>query len=221
MLGYALTYAKVVYVGIQAAGVLGTAAVVRRAWPMLALASAFSMLATSRAVYNPFFHYTTMLYPLALAWAPEGLSRLAALPWSSVSLALRRRALITAVGMASIGVSLAYGGLHENDVFRAGFRPPRREISERATERLAWLDAQLAAIPVDVPMAVTGRVGPHAAARPEVYAYPTDREVGVLVLFRGDLREEHRSELRAAVRRGEWAVAHSRGSLVVYRRPTP
>lgn len=221
VLGYALTYAKVVYVGMQAGGVLGMAAVVRRAWPMLALASAFSMLASSRAVYNPFFHYTTMLYPLALAWAPLGLSRLAALPWSSMPLAARRRALIAAVGMASVGISLTYGGLHDNEVFRAGFGPPRREISERALERVEWLQSQLSAVPADVPMAVTGRVGPHAATRGQVYAYPTDQEVDVLVVFQGDLHKEHKAELRSAVRRGEWAVAASSGSLVVYRRAAP
>lgn len=221
VLGYALSYPKVVYVGMQAAGVLGMAALVRRAWPMFALALAFSMLASSRAVYNPFFHYTTMLYPLALAWAPQGLSRLAAMRWSAASVGLRRRALIRAVAVASIGMSLAYGGLHNNDVFRAGFRAPRREISERGLKRLAWLKSQLAAIPDNVPMAVTGRVGPHAAMRPGVYAYPTEHQVEVLVVFRGDLRKEHKAELRAAVGRGEWAVAASTGSLVVYRRPHP
>ncbi len=221
VLGYALTYAKVVYVSIQAAGVLGMAVLVRRAWPMLALAAAFSMLASSRAVYNPFFHYTTMLYPLALAWAPLGLSRLAALRWSSVPLALRRRALITAVGMASIGLSLTYGGLHGNDVFRAGFRAPRREISKSALERLDWLKAQLAAIPADVPIAVTGRVGPHAATRTRVYAYPAEHDVEALVVFQGDLRKEDKVALRAAVSQGEWAVAASSGSLAVYRRPSP
>ncbi len=221
VLGYALSYAKVVYVGMQAGGVLGMAALVRRAWPMLALAIAFSMLSSSRAVYNPFFHYTTMLYPLALAWAPQGLSRLAALPWSSMPLAARRRALISAVGMASVGMSLTYGGLHDNEVFRAGFRPPRREISERALERLEWLESQLAAIPADVPIAVTGRVGPHAATRAQVYAYPTEHEVDVLVVFQGDLRNEHKSGLRGAVARGEWSVAGSSGSLVLYRRASP
>lgn len=221
VLGYALSYAKVVYVGMQTVGVLGTAVVVRRAWPMLALAGAFSMLASSRAVYNPFFHYTTMLYPLALAWAPLGVSRLAALPWSSASIALRRRSLIMAVGMASIGLSVTYGGLHDNEVFRAGFRSPRREISERGLERLEWLEARLAEIPQHVPIAVTGRVGPHAATRPHVYAYPTDRAVEVLVVFQGDLRAEHKSALRAAVGSGEWRVEASSGSLVVYRRRSP
>lgn len=221
VLSYALSNAKVVYVGIQSVGVLGMAVLVRRAWPMLALAVAFSMLATSRAVYNPFFHYTTMLYPLALAWAPQGLSRLAALRWSSVPVSLRRRALITAVGAASIGLSVTYGGLHENEVFRAGFRAPRRELSEQASKRLVWLEAQLASIPADTSMAVTGRVGPHVATRANVYAYPTDREVEAMVLFRGDLHKEHKVELREAVQRGEWAVAGSSGSLVVYRRSSP
>lgn len=221
VLSYALSYAKVVYVGMQAAGVLGMAALVRRAWPMLALAAAFSMLATSRAVYNPFFHYTTMLYPLALAWAPEGLSRLSALRWSSASVSLRRRALVAAVAMASIGMSLTYGGLHENDAFRAGFQTPRRELSEQATERLAWLEAQLAAIPADVPMAVTGRVGPHAATRANVYAYPTEHEVEIMVVFVADLRKEHKASLRDGVRQGDWAEAGSTGSIVIYRRIAP
>ncbi len=218
VLGYALSYAKVVYVGIQGAGVLAMAAWVRRAWPMLALACAFSMLASSRAVYNPFFHYTTMLYPLALAWAPEGLSRLAARPWSARSIRVRRRALVVAVGVASVGMSLTYGGLHDNEVFRAGFRSPRRAISERAQERLEWLHSQLAALPPEMPIAVTGRVGPHAATRPQVYAFPTDHEVDALVVFQGDLRREDKSALRTAVGRGEWAMAASSGSLAIYRR---
>ena len=219
VLGYALAYSKVVYVGMQAAAVLGLAAFARRAWPMLALAIAFSLLATSRHVYNPYFHYSTMLYPVVLAWAPLGASRLAAWKWSRVSLRGRRRAVLAAVACASVLTSLTYGGLLENEVFRAGFRAPRRELSEASLERLAWLEAQLQAIPTQTPIAVTGRIGPHAATRPRVYAYPTEQEVEVLVLLGGDLRREHKAALREAVREGEWSLQASSGSLQIYRRP--
>lgn len=218
VLGYALTYSKVVYVGMQGVGVLGAAALVRRAWPMLALGVAFSLLATSEAVYNPFFHYTTMLYPVALAWAPAGLSRLAAMRWSRAPRAARRRALLVAVAVASILSSATYGGLHDNDVFRAGFTAPRREISQAAAQRLVWLEAQLQAIPTDTPIAVTGRVGPHAAMRPRVYAYPPEEDVEVMVLFVGDLRKEQKRALREAVAAGTWSIDESSGSLQIYRR---
>lgn len=218
VLGYALAYSKVVYVGMQSASVLGLAALTRRAWPMLALAIAFSLLATSRHVYNPFFHYTSMLYPVVLAWAPAGVSRLSALQWSAAPRRVRRAALLAAVAMASVLTSLTYGGLHDNDVFRAGFRSPRREISEGALERLTWLEAQLDAIPDDAPIAVTGRIGPHAATRPRVYAYPTDEDVEVMVVFGGDLRREHKADLRAGVTSGAWVLESASGSLQIYRR---
>ena len=221
VLGYALTYGKVVYVGMQGVGVLGAGWWVRRAWPMFALAFAFSWLAKSRHVYNPFFHYTTMLYPLVLAWAPEGISRLTALPWGLASRATRRRALLIAVAVASGLLSLAYGGLHDNDAFRAGFTAPRREISDKARQRLAWLQEQLAEIPPETAIAVTGRIGPHAAARPHVYAFPTERPVDVWVVFGPDLRDEQRVELRRAVARGEWRREVSKGSLQLYRRVSP
>ena len=218
VLGYALAYSKVVYVGVQSAGVLGLAALARRAWPMLALAVAFSVLATSRHVYNPFFHYTTMLYPVVLAWAPKGLSRLAAVRWSGAPTRRRRAALLSAVMTATVLTSFTYGGLHENEVFRAGFRAPRRALSDGAVERLAWLQAQLDAIPTETPMAVTGRIGPHAATRPRVYAYPTEHDVDVMVIFGGDLRREHKAALREAVKGGSWRLDASAGSLQIYRR---
>ena len=218
VLGYALAYSKVVYVGMQSVGVLGLAALTRRAWPMLALAIAFSLLATSRHVYNPFFHYTTMLYPVVLAWAPAGVSRLAAWRWSAAPRRVQRAAILVAIVVASVLTSFTYGGLHDNDVFRAGFRPPRREISDGALERLAWLEAQLDAIPDDAPIAVTGRIGPHAATRPRVYAYPTEEEVDVMVVFGGDLRREHKAELRAGVSSGAWVLESASGSLQIYRR---
>ncbi len=221
LLGHALTYAKVVYVGMQAAGVLGLAALARRAWPVLALAVAFSMLATSRHVFNPYFHYTTMLYPLVLAWAPEGLSRLACVRWSRAPLALRRRALLVAVAVASTLVSFGYGGLSDNGVFRAGFTAPRREISEASVQRLAWLEAQLAQLPEGVPMAVTGRIGPHVATRPHVYAYPAETSVDVLVLFSGDLRKEQRAQLAEEQRAGRWQKVAFTGSIWVLRRGRP
>lgn len=219
VLGYALTYSKVVYVGMQAVGALGLALLVRRAWPMLALAAAFSWLATSRHVYNPYFHYTTMLYPLVLAWAPEGASRLANLPFAQVGRAIRRRAITTAILVASMLLSLTYGGLHDNDVFRAGFRAPRREISDAALRRVAWIEAQLDTLPEGTSMAVTGRVGPHVATRPHVYAFPTEREVDVMLLFGPDLRPKQKAELRRAVAQGTWVLAQSTGSLQLYRRP--
>ncbi len=218
VLGYALAYSKVVYVGMQSASVLGLAALTRRAWPMLALAIAFSLLATSRHVYNPFFHYTSMLYPVVLAWAPEGLSRLAAYRWSEASTRTRRAALLSAVAAAAALTSFTYGGLHENEVFRAGFRAPRRALSEGVLERLAWLQAQLDTIPNETPMAVTGRVGPHAATRPHVYAYPTEEEVEIMIVFAGDLRREHKAGLRKLVEDGSWRLDASAGSLQIYRR---
>ncbi|MCR9164533.1 MAG: DUF2079 domain-containing protein [Nannocystaceae bacterium] len=218
ILGYALTYSKVVYIGVQSVSVLGLAALTRRAWPMLALAVAFSLLATSRHVYNPFFHYTSMLYPVVLAWAPSGVSRLAAMRWSAAPLRLRRAAILAAIVTASMLTSLTYGGLHDNDVFRAGFRAPRREISRGGLDRLAWLEAHLDAIPQDAAIAATGRVGPHVATRPHVYAYPTDEPVDVMVVFAGDLRREHKADLRAAVASGEWVLESASGSLQIYRR---
>lgn len=218
VLGYALAYSKVVYVGVQSVGALGLAVLARRAWPMLALAIAFSLLATSRHVYNPFFHYTTMLYPVVLAWAPKGVSRLAALRWSNAPIRVRRAALLSAVATATVLSSFTYGGLHDNEVFRAGFRPPRRELSDASSERLAWLHAQLDAIPEETPMAVTGRIGPHAATRPHVYAYPTEEDVDVMVVLGGDLRKEQRAALRQALRDGLWTLDASTGSIQIYRR---
>ncbi len=221
VLGHALTYSKVVYVAMQSVGVLGLAGLARRAWPVLGLAIAFSMLATSRHVFNPYFHYTTMLYPLVLAWAPEGVSRLASLRWGRASAAQRRRGLLVAVAVASALLSFAYGGLHENTVFRAGFTAPRREISEAAGERLAWLRAQLQMIPPDVPLAVTGRIGPHVATRPHVYAYPTEQRVDVLVLFSADLRKDHKESLAEALRTKRWQTIASSGSIRILRRVAP
>lgn len=218
VLGHALAYSKVIYVGMQSASVLGLAALSRRAWPMLALALAFSLLATSRHVYNPFFHYTSMLYPVVLAWAPAGASRLAAMRWSAAPLRARRAAILASVAMATLLTSFTYGGLHHNDVFRAGFRPPRRELSDGALERLAWLEAQLDAIPEETPIAVTGRVGPHAATRPHVYAYPTEEEVDVVVVFGGDLRRDRKAVLQEAVKRGTWRIDASSGSMQIFRR---
>ncbi len=218
VLSHALSYAKVVYLGMQGIGVLLLPTLARRRWPLLGVAVAFSVLATSKHVSNPYFHYTSLLLPVVFGLAPAGLSALLVWTRGRFPTATRRRALLYGVLAASCALSFGYGGLHDNDSFRAGFRAPRRTLSEAAGERIAWLRAEADAIPAETPMAVTGRVGPHLAQRPAVYAFPPERPVDVMIVFRGDLRREQRTWLQEQVAAGAWSIVDSTGSLSIYRR---
>ncbi|MEM6294108.1 MAG: DUF2079 domain-containing protein [Myxococcota bacterium] len=218
VLSHALSYGKVVYVGMQGVGVLLLPALARRRWPLLGVTVAFSVLATSKHVSNPYFHYTSLLLPIVFGLAPAGASALLVWTRGFGPIATRRRALVHGVFAGSLALSFAYGGLHDNESFRAGFRTPRRTLSEAAGERVAWLRGALEGIPDGTSMAVTGRVGPHVAQRPAVYAFPPERPVELMIVFRGDLRRDQRTWLQEQVASGAWSIVESTGSLSIYRR---
>ncbi len=218
VLSHALTYPKVVYLAMQMGGVFALALLARGAWPLLGFAVAFPMLATSAHVSNPYFHYTTMVYPIVFALAPAGVTW-ASLRWRGTApIATARRAWLSGVLVASAALSFAYGGLHDNPSFRAGFVAPRRDVGPKATERLRWLRARLEEISPEASLAVSGRIGPHVIGREAVYAYPTERDVDLLVLFRSDLRPAQKRLLQQGVESGQWRVREATGSILIYER---
>ena len=223
VLQHALSYQKVGYVLMQCMPVLLVVLWVREGWVLLALGLAMVLLASSGAVINPYFHYSSAMYPAAFVAAGRGatavtvrLSRAFTRPRADV-----RRGVVAAMFTAAVGTSLAYGGLHDNETFRAGFTAPRRELTDAAVKRLAALERTLGTLPADASLAVTGRVGPHVAKRSEVYQYPEVPDADYLIVFRSDLREKHMRELRAAVGRGELEIVHDEFSIVVYRTLPP
>jgi uncharacterized membrane protein len=216
---HALSYSKVGYVLMQCMPVVLVVFWVREGWVLLALGLCMVLLASSGAVVNPYFHYSSAIYPAVFVAAGRGatavtirLARAFRRPRDMV-----RRGVVAAMLVGAAGTSVAYGGLYDNETFRAGFTAPRREVTDTARARLAALERTLSTLPAEASVAVTGRIGPHVAKRREVYQYPEVPDADFLIVFWSDLRERYKSELHRAVEHGELEVVHDEHSIVIYR----
>ena len=183
----------------------------------------FCLLATADAAFSIAFHYSSWLYPVGFALAPAALAHLrrTGRPWLRLD---RTRVVPTALVMLMVvGVldSWKFGVFSPNAAFRAGSAEVIRTLDDAHHARLGWLQAQLEAVPVDARLAVSRRVGPHAANRPKVFAYPGAEDAEVLIVMATDLDRETRDRFDADLKAGRYALIARRESLYVVRAPAP
>ena len=191
----------------------------RRGKVIFVFGLAFCLLATSEQVYSIAFHYSTWLYPVGIALAPLALAHLrrSARPWLRLD---RTRVVPTALVMLMVvGVlgSWKFGAFSANAAFRGGEAEVTRTLDDEHRARLGWLQAQLEAIPSDARLAVSGRVGPHAANRPLVFPYPGPEDPEFLIVMATDLDRETRDRFHGDVARGRYQIIARRKSVYVVR----
>lgn len=139
---------------------------------LLVFGTVFTLLASREWLFDLYFHYSSWLLPVLFALTSLAIGRLAtrhsARNTGDNSL---RRALSVAVLSASIMCSWKFGGLIENESFRAGFRPLERSLDERRAARYRWLRETIETIPKDASVAATDLLVPHISNRHFAYRF--------------------------------------------------
>jgi uncharacterized membrane protein len=213
---------KLLFLFSLALPTLGAAVLAPRARVLLLFGLALTLLSSSRFVHHLYFHYNSTLYPVLFACAPAGLVRMQT--WLAQRAAIEREhagsALALGVFAAALGTCLTYGGLHRNPVFSTGFDRPARSLDDAARERIAWLHAQLDAIPQDAIIATSGRVGAHLADRPGVRAWFDAPQAEYMLVLDGDLRDDQVKLLDLEIARRQLHVlGESHGLRLIAREP--
>lgn len=134
----------------------------------------FILLASRGPVFTVHFQYTAVVLPVVFALVPDGLARLRASPllqnhgWSPTRFA---RAAVAATIVATLLVSVKFGGILDNSSFKGGFSRVVRKLSPEDEKNWDWVESMLAKIPPDAAVATTDRIGSHVSNRAGAYLY--------------------------------------------------
>ncbi|MGB1275777.1 MAG: DUF2079 domain-containing protein, partial [Nannocystaceae bacterium] len=137
-------------------------------WPA-AFGLVFVSLSSSIPVFHPYFHYTSLLYPMVVVAAILGHRRLAdakALQVLGFDRTRLRVGFACGVVAASMACSWCLGALHPKAPFLAGFRAIERHPDATMHARTAWVGEVAAQLPVEATVAASGFVGPQLAHLP-------------------------------------------------------
>jgi uncharacterized membrane protein len=214
------TEPKLVYLATVFLPVLFVPLLVRSARVVLFYGLAFILLASRGAVFSTAFHYSTLLYPVVLAFTPAGLAALRARPGGLFGRLDAKRlagALVPAALAASVLVSWQFGAFVPNGRFHAGYQSMRRVLGAQDRETYAWVRSTLAAVPDTASVSTTDHVGAHVSNRRYAYAYPGRADADYLFLDEGDLKETDRTKHQSTVAKGFKEIAR-RGNLVLYQK---
>ncbi|MCX4239314.1 DUF2079 domain-containing protein [Paraliomyxa miuraensis] len=229
VLSFALSSDKVIYAVALGLPLLMLPLAASRWILPVGLGVAFTALATSDPVFDPFFHYTTLLFPVLMAAMPLGV--LALTRPGSVAMALGlepgrvRAALCLGSLVASLAFATSYSVYSPVGGFRAGFKPIPERIGIVVEDRRAWVLEVLALLPTNASLAVSGYIGPLAAERPRVYHYPREHhaqeptgDVDYLLVWTGELREADRKRFTILEASEGYERIASRRGVVLLRR---
>lgn len=189
----------------------------------------FCLLGTREALFSIYFQYVCLIFPVAFALLPVGLARATDVVGQRLSLKPRalRRALTAGLLSSSVLMSYKWGGIVENEAFRAGFSPPNRHLDEAERRRYAWVREMAAHIPKDASVGATRRMGPHISNRRHAYGYPSPTPHDFLFLDERQLDKKHLARHRAFLQQHGYRTVGRNGQLVLYQRdpsevaPTP
>ncbi len=194
----------------------------RTARVMLAYGILFCFLASRSAVFTPSFQYSNLILSVAFAMTPGAVARLeeGALA-ASFGLDGRRlaRAAVAAMLVASLLVSWKFGGLLENQAFRGGFGRVARQLSQHDKDTYAWVEEQVAKVPMNVSVGVTNKMGPHISNRKDVIFYPEARLPEYVFLDEGELKGGDLDKHNKNVKEGKITLIARRDKMALYRQP--
>lgn len=133
---------------------------------MLLYGLIFILLASRSAVYSPHFQYSAVLFPVALALGPLGLHNLRDKRTNPGAFSF---AMMGCVLIASSLTSWKQGAIVDNAVFRGGFRPIVRTLTEAQTVRYAKMQDLLSVIHPDASVSASNAAGAHVSSRADAY----------------------------------------------------
>ncbi len=188
---------------------------------MMLYGAIFWFLASEEALFSVHFYYASVLWPVAFAFAPNGLQRVSQSKimslWGVEEHRLKKAILATCV-VASALVSWKFGAIVENQSFRGATGPIVRTLSPTEEETYAWLTSAIAQVPVEASLGVSARVGAHATNRPSVSFYLQGPVQDYVLIDEKELRANKRPRHDALMADGTLVEVTRHGTLVLFRR---
>lgn len=176
--------------------------------------AAILVLSANQYVADPYFHYSSFLFPAVFAAAAPAAVRVQR--WFARPLALELAFGVLAGALVFFAVFGFPGGS-----FRAGFHPVRWSIDGAERERHRWLTELAASLPPDACVATTGDVGAHLAARRCLATFPARLDVDYLVLHRDNMNARHAPLLRKLRSDRQFLTVDEQHRILVLRRADP
>jgi uncharacterized membrane protein len=194
----------------------------RTARVMLAYGLLFCFLASRSAVFSPSFQYSNLILSVAFAITPGAVARLeegAIAGFFGLDGKRFARATVLAMLVASVLVSWKFGGLVDNQSFRGGFGRVARALSQRDKDTYAWVEEQVAKVPMNVSVGVTNKMGPHISNRKDVIFYPEARLPEYVFLDEGELKGGDLDKHNKNVREGKLVILGRRDKMALFKQP--
>lgn len=185
---------------------------------LLAYGLALTLLASRTAVFSTHFQYTSTILPFAFALFPEGLRQVsegALARLNGFDPARLRRALVISGFVASLCVSLKFGGIVENKVFRGGFNTIHRKLTPQQAELYAFIDRAATSIPPGKSVGVTNKIGPHVSNRRHVYFYG-QRGTDYVFIDELELKKDRKDKHQKALKDGRLTEVMRYGTYALF-----
>jgi uncharacterized membrane protein len=221
VVGLVLSAAKVRYVLLLMLPLAFLPLLARPGRVMLLFGGLYCLLASHFALFSIHFHYASVVFPIAFALAPAGLSQVSEGPLARAlgldPRRLRRAAVVACLALGALE-SWKFGAMVDNDSFRLATGPIARTLSETERDAFAWVEAATAQIPPEATLGVTNRLGPHASNRRAVTLYPRGPLPEYVLLDTTDLRADERARHEDLLARGALIPITEHGAMALLRR---
>jgi hypothetical protein len=118
--------------------------------------------------------------------------------------------------VASVLVSVEVRRARRQPVLPRRLRARRpRALSQRDKDTYAWVEEQVAKVPMNVSVGVTNKMGPHISNRKDVIFYPEARLPEYVFLDEGELKPPQLDAHRKLVERGDFRELSRNGKLAL------
>lgn len=143
---------------------------------LLSFGVVFVFFSSRKWVHDIHFHYSAWFIPVLFALGALGVGRIQ-LWGEKLGLDGTRFtfAAATALLVLALGCTLKFGGIYPNDRFHAGFRPMKRELTQRQRRNYAWLRDVVERMEPGAKVAATDRFLPHVTNRHYAYRFAAAR----------------------------------------------
>jgi uncharacterized membrane protein len=184
----------------------------------LAYGLLFCTLASREPLFQIHFQYTSLITPFAFLAAIGALAAVAAgkAPLGGDGPRLSRALAMTSAA-ATVLAAVKFGGVAENESFRAGPRPVTRVLDADQAATYAWVEETAASIPKEASVAVTNSLGAHVSSRPAVFFYQTRDDTDYVFADDREIPAAIAGKHQALVAGGALVEVTRHGTMALYR----
>ncbi len=224
VVNHVLEEAKLVYILTLFLPLLFLPFLAKKGKFMMSYGLFFTLMATRTAVFSTHFQYSSTLLPLGFALVPAAIARvkesgtLKNLGFATARLA---PALVTAMFVSTVFVTIKFGGILDNQSFRGGFSRVVRVLTPQDKENYEWIKRMVAQIPESAAVAATDKMGPHISGRKNAFFYGDTKPVDYVFVDEHEIRADRLTVLQNDVRRGALVELGRKGSLALFKTSEP